>query len=198
LKTLAAAAAALLALFNLCSLAAAGYATAAQRQLDNPESPKTIAAARIAARLAPWSAKYHALHGWVLAENHRDEESRAQYRRALQVAPADALLWAEYAQVLARLGHFDDTLSEALHQARALAPNSPAVQRTLADIGLAYYERGNIAQREVWVEAMGRELIRDRRTFLAHVQTRGQTGLFCRELAGQFHEGAWCASLPST
>lgn len=200
MKTLAAAtvAATLLALLNLSALSAAGYAAAANRQLDRPESPKVLAAARIAAKLAPWSAKYHALHGWLLAENRLADDSLAAYGKALRLAPADPLLWAEYAQVLARLGHFDGALTEALGRARALSPNSPVIQRTLAELGLSYYERGDARQRELWLEATRAELARDRRQFLTHVLTRGQRQLFCGVLAPQLNEEAWCAALPGT
>lgn len=190
--------AALLALLNLCALAAAGYAAAADRQLDRPESPKVLAAARIASQLAPWSAKYHALHGWLLAENRLAEESLAAYDEALRLAPADAVLWAEYAQVLARLGRFDDALTGALEQARTLAPNSPVIQRTLAELGLAYFERGNARQREIWLDAMRAELAQNRKPLLTHVLTRGQRQLFCLELAPKLGEEAWCKSLPPT
>jgi Flp pilus assembly protein TadD len=191
-------AAALLGLLNLANLAATGYAAAANRQLDRPESPKALAAARIASQLAPWSAKHHALHGWLLAENRRAEDALAEYRAALRLAPADALLWAEYAQVLARLGRFDATLTDALERARALAPNSPVIERTLAEIGLSYYLRGDDAQRALWLEAMRGELARSRVLFLTHVLTRGQQAVFCGALAPKLGEEAWCKSLPAT
>jgi tetratricopeptide (TPR) repeat protein len=200
LKTLAAAAVAatLLALLNLSALAAAGYSAAANRELDRPQSPAALAAARIAAQLAPWSARHQALHGWLLAENDLADESLAAYGKALRLAPADALLWAEYAQALGRLGRFDAALTEALEKARALAPNSPVIQRTLAELGLAYYEHGDARQRELWVDAMREELARNRRPFLGHVLTRGQRQLFCLELAPAVGEEAWCAALPRT
>jgi tetratricopeptide (TPR) repeat protein len=199
LKTLAATiAATLLALLNLCALAAAGYAAVSGRQLDRPESPQVLAAARIASRLAPWSAKYHALHGWLLAENRRADEAEAEYRSALKLAPADALLWAEYAQVLARLGRYDAALTESLEQARILSPNSPVIERMVAELGLSYYEHGNARQREVWLEAMRSELARSRGLFLSHVLTRGQREPFCREIAPQLAEEAWCQAHPAT
>jgi tetratricopeptide (TPR) repeat protein len=190
------AAATVLALLNLSSLAAAGYAAAANRQLDRPDSPKALAAARIATQLAPWSAKHHALHGWLLAENRRADESLAAYGDALRLAPADALLWAEYAQVLARLGRFDGALTEALARAATLSPNSPIIQRTLAEIGLSYYQRGDEAQRALWLDSMRATLGRERRLFLGHVLTRGQRQVFCDELAPKLGEEAWCQAPP--
>src|SRR5689334_11197610 len=154
--------AAALALLNLLNLVGAGYARAANRLLDRPESPAALAASDIAARYPPWSSTHLALRGWVLAENHDAEQSDAAYRKALKLAPGDPLLWAEYALALARLGQFDARLTAAVSQAGALAPNSPVVQRSLADLGVSYWTRGKPEQRELWLTSMRNQLARNR------------------------------------
>ena len=98
--------------------------------------------------------------------------------------------------MLARLGRFDGTLTEALGRAAALSPNSPIIQRTLAEIGLSYYRRGDEAQRALWLDSMRATLGRERRLFLGHVLTRGKRQMFCDELAPQLGEEAWCQALP--
>lgn len=190
-------AAAVLALLNLGALAGAGYAGVASRHLDQPESPPALAAARIAAQLPPWSAPRNALHGWLLAENGRAEESEAAYRKALRWAPQDALLWTEYALALGRVGRFDAAMTEAITRAHQLAPTSPVVQRSLAEIGLSYWQRGDATQRALWLASMRAELAANRRLFLGHVLTRGQLQAFCVEMAPTLGEDAWCASVPN-
>ena len=190
-------AAVILALLNLANLAGAGYANLANHRLDQPESPGTLAAAQIAARWTPWSSPRQALYGWLLAENRRGDESEAAYRKALRLAPADALLWAEYAQALARLGRFDAALTGAVTQARQLAPNSPAVQHSLAELGLSYWQRGTGEQQALWLASMRDELARSRGAFLGHALTRGQGQTFCRGPARPLGEEKWCESIAS-
>ena len=190
-------AATLLALLNVVNLAGAGYAHVASQRLDLPESPGALAAAQIAARVSPWSSSRNALHGWLLAENRRADESDAAYRKALRLAPADALLWSEYALALARLGRFGAALTDALTRAQQLAPNSPVVQRTLAEIGLSYFSRGDAQQRALWLASLRGELAANRRLFLGFVLTRGRVQTFCRDIAPQVGEEKWCDSGPT-
>ena len=197
MKALAVAAATLLALANLANLAGAGYASVASARLDTPESPGALAAAELAARVSPWSSSRHALHGWLLAENRRADEAETAYRKALRLAPADALLWTEYALALARLGRFDAALTEAVTRAQQLAPNSPAVQRSLAEMGLSYWARSDAPQRALWLTSLRGELVASRQLFLGHVLTRGRTDIFCRDIAPQVGEEKWCDSAPS-
>lgn len=187
-------AAAVLGLFHLANLAAAGYAAFAARHLDRPHSPATREAARIATRAAPWSATHAALEGWVLAENGAPE-ALATYPRALRLAPADPLLWAEYALVLARLGQFGPELTLAVAQARQRAPTSAAVRRSVAELGLSYWRRGTREQRAAWLEAMREELARSRGAFLTHVLTRGQGRTFCDDPARALGEEPWCRAI---
>jgi predicted Zn-dependent protease len=192
MKAAALAAAVLLALLNLASLVGAGYADYASRHLDRPDQPSTVAAARIAARWPPWSSSHVALKGWVAAGNGDAEEARVAYAKALRLAPGDPLLWSEYAQALGRLGQFDASLTIALTQAQRLAPASPAVRRAIAEHGLAYWARGDAAQREHWLAGMRHELLRNRGAFLALALTRGQAQTFCAGPAAQLGEDKWC------
>jgi Flp pilus assembly protein TadD len=194
---LAAAAAAALALLNLANLVAAGYGQFAARHLDRPDSTATLAAAAIAARLAPWASTHAALQGWVLAENRQVDGAHTAYGRALRLAPADPLLWGEYGLALARLGEFGEPLTVAIAQATRLGPTSTAVRRTVADLGLSYWARGTPAQQSAWLEGMRAELQRNRGTFLGHVLTRGQGQAFCLGPGRALGEDAWCARIAS-
>lgn len=188
-------AAALLALLNATNFIGAGYARYANSRLDRPESPATAAAAQIAARWPPWSSAHAALHGWVRAEQGDAGAAHAAYLKALRLAPGDPLLWSEYALVLARLGMFDGSLTHAVAQAQKLAPTSTAVQRTIADMGLTYWQRGTKEQRALWLKDMERELAGSRDAFLSHVITRGQLKTFCSDAAKQLKEEAWCNTM---
>jgi len=186
-----------LALLNLVNLAGAGYARFASQHLDRPDAAATLAATRIAAQWPPWSSAHVALHGWVLAENRQEGAALAAYLEALRLAPGDPLLWSEYGLALARLGQFGPALTLAVTQGQRLAPNSPAVQRAVADLGLGYWSRGTPEQRALWLEGMRRELDRNRAGFLGHVLTRGQGMTFCRDPALRLGEAPWCESIAS-
>lgn len=185
-------AAALLALLNFANFVGAGYARYASSRLDRPEAPATATAAQIASRWPPWSSAHTALHGWVRAEQRDAEAAQAAYLKALRLAPGDPLVWSEYALALARLGVFDASLTHAVAQAQRLAPTSSAVQRTIADMGLSYWQRGAPELRTLWLKDMERELARNRDAFLQHVVSRGQLRTFCTDAARQLGERKWC------
>lgn len=185
-----------LAFLNVATLLGIGYADVAEHRLALAD-PTAVAAAGVAARVSPWSSSHAALLGWTLAENHNSGEAQAAYLTALRWAPADPLLWAEYAQALARLGRFDDSLTQALTQSQALAPQSPAIQTTLAEMGVSYWSHGNAEQRALWLPSMRYELDHSRASLLGVVMTRGRGQTFCRGPAHALHEDEWCASVAS-
>jgi tetratricopeptide (TPR) repeat protein len=185
-------AAASLALLNFALLAGAGYARFATEHLGRPAATSTLAAAQLAHRWTPWSSPNAALLGWALAEQRATEPALQTYADALRLAPGDAVLWTEYAQVLGRLGRFDATLSQAVTRAQQLAPHSPAVRRALAELALAYWSRSDESLRALWLDTMRAELARDRGAFLGTVLTRGQGVTFCREPGPALGETAWC------
>lgn len=187
-------AATVLLALELAQLLGSAYAGAAQRRLDAPTDLGAVHAASIAASLAPWSSHYPALLGWIHAARGDADASADAYARALRRAPADALLWTEYAQALGRLGRFDAELHHALERAQALAPASPAVQHALAEQALSYWSRGTPAIRERWLEAMRDELEHRRGAFLPFVLIRGRARTFCDEMAEAVNETAWCRS----
>jgi hypothetical protein len=195
--TAALVAATALALTNIIMLLGTRYSRVAEDHIDTPQAAGTVAAARLAARLPPWSSKHIALHGWVLAESGNAEESRAAYRRALGWAPGDPLLWSEYALALGRLREFGAPLSLAVAQATRLAPTSAAVQRTIASLGLSYWSRGTPELRQLWLSSMRYELAHNRSDFLGHVLTRGQGRTFCRDPARALREDPWCEKIAS-
>lgn len=183
---------ALLAL-NGAQIASAAYQRVAERHV--PANLASVDAARIAGSLAPWSSGPPAAAGWAQASGGHAEAAIHSYARALRSAPGDALLWIEFAQALARLGRFGDTMGLAVARARTLAPASPPIRRAVAELGLVYWSHGTPALRTAWLAAMREELAVNRGAFLARVLTHGRTRTFCAEAAATIGAGPWCDSV---
>jgi len=185
--------AALLLLLNLLALAASVYAEYAEQRLDRlPDEPAQRAGA-LAVALTPWSAPRQALHGWILADSGDFPAADAAYRKALRRAPADALLWAEYALALARNRMFDARLLLATQRALALAPTSPAVRAGVSRMALTYWRFGSEPLRELWRQSLRWELDHNRSAFLQAMDRDGYRRAFCLDQAAVFNEQAWCA-----
>jgi hypothetical protein len=65
------------------------------------------------------------------------QQSRAQFRQAVAMRPGSPYAWASLALVKFRLNEMDYEFYGALERAGRFGPWEPAVQITLADIGLA-------------------------------------------------------------
>jgi hypothetical protein len=184
--------AALLLLLNLSALAATGYAYFAEERLGVLPDLRATRASAHAAALAPWSARQRALRGWVLGNSGEFEAAQAAYVGALRRAPADALLWAEYALVLGHNRVFDERLTLATTRALALAPASPAVRQGVSRMALSYWRSGAPELRELWRQSLRWELDHNHDSFLAAVEREGHRNAFCADHAAQFGEQAWC------
>lgn len=189
---LAAVAALGLALLNLTQLLARAYADRGDTLLDQPSHPQAVPAASHAAGLTPWSPARLALHGWLLSEQGDLAAADARYRAALRWAPGDALLWTEYALVLGRHGELE-RMTLPLQRANALGAAVPAVQASVAAIGVRHWEAGSAAARKEWWQSIAYEMRHHRATFLDTVAARGETFRFC-DGPGRFVKGAtqWC------
>ena len=188
------AAALLLALASGGLLLAAAYASFAERHLDDPRDLRAVTASRIAASLAPWTASTLALHAWLLMEQGDAGLARLVYHRALRLAPADALLWAEYAIAMTRLDPNDSTILGAVARAQQLAPSSPAIQAALAELGLNSWNTSSEELRTLWLSSMRHQLIYARTAFLGMTVARGQVFTFCSGPANDLGERSWCES----
>jgi hypothetical protein len=188
--------AALLLLLNLLALAASVYAEYAEQRLDRLPDEGAQRASALAVALTPWSAQRQALHGWILAESGDFTAADAAYRQALAAAPADALLWAEYALALARNRMFDERLHLATSRALALAPTSPAVRQGVARMALTYWRFGSAPLRELWRQSLRWELDHNRTAFLQAMDRDGYRRAFCLDQAAAFNEQAWCSGAP--
>jgi tetratricopeptide (TPR) repeat protein len=184
----------LVLLLNLLALSASLYGRYAEQRLDRLPDERAARASTLAAALAPWSAREHALRGWIHGASGDFEAADSAYRAALRRAPADALLWAEYALVLGRNRVFDARLASATRRALALAPASPAVRQGVARMGLSYWRFGDAEVRELWRQSLRWELDHNRAAFLHAVDRDGDRAVFCAWHADGLGEAAWCGS----
>jgi hypothetical protein len=184
--------AALLLLLNLLALTASLYAYFAEQRLDVLPDLRATRASAHATWLAPWSARYRALRGWVLANSGDFAGADAAYLGALKLAPADSLLWAEYALVLGRNRIFDERLTLATTRALALAPASPAVRQGVSRMALSYWRFGSPELRELWRQSLRWELDHNRASFLNALDREGHRRAFCANQAAELGEQAWC------
>ena len=184
--------AALLLLLNLLALTASLYAWFAEQRLDVLPDVRATRASAHAASLAPWSARHTALHGWVLANSGDFAGADAAYLEALRLAPADPLLWAEYALALGRNRVFDERLTLATRRALALAPASPAVRQGVSRMALSYWRFGSPEVRELWRQSLRWELDHNRASFLNALDREGHRSAFCASHAAELGEQAWC------
>lgn len=179
-------------LLNVLNLVAAGYERRAEYLLDTLPNDAARRASAIAAALAPWSASRNALHGWIAADAGELEPAVAAYARALRAAPADPLLWAEYAQALGRNRVFDGRLTWATLRALTLAPSSPAIRQGISRMGLHYWRRGDPQLQELWRQSFRWELDHNRTSFLRTLEDGGYRETFCATQAEALGETAYC------
>jgi hypothetical protein len=184
--------AALLLLLNLLALTAGAYGRYAEQRLDRLPDERATRASALAASLAPWAARPRALSGWIRGESGDFAAADAAYTAALRRAPADALLWAEYALVLGRNRAFDERLVLATRRALALAPTSPAVRQGVSRMALAWWRFGGEDLRELWRQSLRWELDHNRATFLRALEQDGTRRAFCAAHAAELGEGRWC------
>jgi len=184
--------AALLLLLNLSALVAGAYGRYAEQRLDRLPDERAARAGTLAATLAPWSAQGLALKGWIHGGSGDFATADAAYRAALRRAPADALLWAEYALVLGRNRVFDQRLTLATRRALELAPASPAVRQGIARMALSYWRFADTPVRELWRQSLRWELDHNRAAFLQSLDREGSRGTFCAWHAADLGEQPWC------
>lgn len=125
---------------------------------DRGQSYLTRGAARqaadIAHRLQPFSARAVQLQAGADLFNGKTPLALAEYRAALQLAPADAFLWRDYALALIYGGQFDSNLTLAVTQAQGWAVQSRPLHGSLAVAGLKVYDRSDAELRKLWMHSI--------------------------------------------
>ncbi|MDP3856736.1 MAG: hypothetical protein Q8Q73_03130 [Stagnimonas sp.] len=155
------------------------------------------AAARIAAWLLPGSDRATALAGRLAAAAGDRPFLLTSYREVLREAPADAYRWSELARGLALSGRLDADFDLAVARALALAPHSPAVHGTLADLAWRYHLRLSPQQQETLLPSL-RATMRarsERFRLLEAVVRERRHPAFCAEFAVPLNRQAWCGQV---
>jgi hypothetical protein len=182
----------ILAALNLLNLAGGAYAAYAAAHLGTPRADDALNAARISVSLAPWSSARSAQLGWVLAERGDGEASAAAYADALRWAPADPLLWNEFALAQGRARRFGPAFGLAVATSNRLAPTSPAIQASNAAMALSYWRDGSPDVRREWRQSVRYELDNNRPAFQRQLLAMGYWVPFCAYVAADVGEQAWC------
>lgn len=136
--------------FSATSLAGDVYKLVARDTVKTqPASMRTLAAARMATRLLPWSADAQLLEAQAWQSISAHARARSAQLRALRLAPADWQSWqALYASALKRNQPAIRSYSQKMLE--QLAPNSDAMNFRNALLGLAYWEHGSKAMQAFW------------------------------------------------
>ncbi|MGH8461596.1 MAG: hypothetical protein ACRESS_08330 [Stenotrophobium sp.] len=149
-------------------------------------------AAGFAYRLTPDNAR--ALKSAAIADLYSNQPDQAllEYRQALQLAPADAYLWRDYAFALVSTGHFDDRVQQAVRHAQALAAQSDTLQLSLALIGTGVYRQSDPALRALWLASIRHSFAAHWQPLLEAASRAGQEELLCREVIAKPDSNPWC------
>jgi hypothetical protein len=156
-----------------------------------------VSAANEAVRLQPWRSAFRSDLGWLLGVRGDLGRMRAQYRTALRWSPANAYLWLDYAQALARANRFDSEYTLALRRATHLSPNARPVQMATARMGAMHWGQGGEQDRKVWSQSMTYALRTAPYELLWSVlRARGEDA-FCGHLGAEFALERWCFAVRS-
>ncbi|MGH8507087.1 MAG: hypothetical protein ACRETM_14180 [Stenotrophobium sp.] len=116
----------------------------------------------------------------------------AEYRQALQLAPADAFLWRDYALAQLESGHNDLALKQAVIHAQTLAPKSAPLQLSLALAGLKVYAQSAPDLQVRWLDSIRFTYLYQPRGLLFAAYVAGQDLMLCQRVVLQPEHNPWC------
>jgi hypothetical protein len=152
-------------------------------------------AAGIARRLQPFSAQ--AMQ--AIANNDLFEDKVAlaldEYQAALQLAPADAFLWRDYALALIYAEQFGPKLNDAVTQAQTWAVKSKPIHLSLAVAGLRVYDRSDAVLQQLWMHSIRIAYLESRDAILSAAYVADQDLLICNgDVVPSPETNIWCAA----
>ena len=113
------------AIFGATFLAEAYGRLGSEQRSGGHSTLVSISAGHLAVRLQPWRMSFRSDLAWTYGLRDDPAAMRTQYRSALRWNPANAYLWIEYAQALARAHRIDPEYTLALTRAVALSHARP-------------------------------------------------------------------------
>jgi hypothetical protein len=159
---------------------------------DNQDAKVAAQAAATGIALAPYVPMAHEALALALMSDGQVKVSLIQHRQALRLAPADAQLWAEYAESLAHTGHFGSDLDQAQHNSLSLGPQSARVNWQIALLGARYWNRGNTTQQADWARAMLNTLRAYPVAFEYALVNTGRASAVCVYAGTELGLARWC------
>jgi hypothetical protein len=136
-----------------------------------------------AERWTPKNPYVHELQGLLDARRTDAPEYLARsvvyFKRALELRPTSAYDWANVAAAQYRMGDTGAVFERALVRAAQLGPSEPAVQRTVADYGLAVWNDESPATREAVTAVVANGIRRNTKEMLQIAERRGRLAVAC-------------------
>lgn len=112
------------------------------------------------------------------------EVALEHFVRALELRPTSPYTWANIAEARYQLGRTDSRFQELLVRAATLGPAEPEVQRTVADLGLAFWDEVSPVTRAAVERAIASGMRRNPVEMLQISQRRGRLEPACRHVEG--------------
>jgi hypothetical protein len=180
--------------FNFAGgLAADLYGTIAEEQRGLGGFTLTgVSAATRAVDLQGYRPGFHTDLAWMFGQRGEPGRMRKQYRMALRWSPANAYLWLEYAQALARNYQFDPEYTLALRKMTALGPNARPVRIAAARMGSRHWNQGGEADRLMWAQNMSYALTAAPYELLWTVLRERREAAFCGFVGSELGLSRWC------
>jgi hypothetical protein len=103
---------------------------------------------------------------------------------ALRARPTSGYTWASLAEVFYQQGNTGTAFEVALRRAAEFGPAEPAVQRTVANLGLAVYDEVTPVSRTAIEHMVAAGMRRNPREMLQISERRGRLDVACRQAQG--------------
>jgi hypothetical protein len=142
-----------------------------------------------AKRWAPGNPYVYELQGLLDAQRLDAPEYVAEsvvlFKRALELRPTSPYDWANIAAAEYKIGDTGAAFERAIVRAAQLGPSEPAVQRTVADYGLAVWNDVQPGTREAIEQAVANGMRRNPKEMLQIAERRGRLAVACRMLPSE-------------
>jgi hypothetical protein len=136
-----------------------------------------------AARWTPLNPYVQELQGLLDARRTDAPEylpqSIVHFKRALELRPTSPYDWANIAAAQYRIGDTGTVFERAIVRAAQLGPSEPAVQRTVADYGLAVWNEASPATRAAVTAVVANGMRRNTKEMLQIAERRGRLAVAC-------------------
>jgi hypothetical protein len=106
-------------------------------------------------------------------------QSVAHFKRALELRPTSPYDWANIVAAEYRIGDTGPLFERAIVRAAQLGPSEPAVQRTVADYGLAIWNEASPATRQAVTAVVSNGMRRNPKEMLQIAERRGRLAVAC-------------------